>query len=54
METDVVQEDLPVQPDGSINVVDLSLNEFRSKLIRHFNIAFSKNEIKWPKNTRSN
>ena len=38
--------------DGSINVVDLSLDEFRSRLVRHFNIAFQKNEVKWPKRKR--
>ena len=34
--------------DGSININDLSLNQFRSCLIRHFNIAFQKQEVSWP------
>lgn len=29
-------------------VKKLSLNYFRSKLIKHFNIAFQRNEIQWP------
>ena len=39
--------------DGSINVVDLSLDEFRSRLVNHFNIAFQRKEIKWPKRKRA-
>ena len=35
--------------DDSYNINDLSLDEFRKRLIRHFNIAFSKNVIVWPK-----
>ena len=43
-------EETPIIPnnDGSINVCDLSLNQFRSHLIRHFNIEFLENNIKWP------
>ena len=33
-------------------VKDLPLSIFRQNLIRHFNIAFIKNEIKWPKRMR--
>jgi hypothetical protein len=29
-------------------VKNLSLNNFRSKLIKHFDIAFQRNKIKWP------
>jgi hypothetical protein len=29
-------------------VKKLSLNYFRSKLIKHFDIAFQRNKIKWP------
>jgi hypothetical protein len=29
-------------------VNDLTLQDFRSKLIRHFDIAFKRNEIRWP------
>ena len=35
--------------DDSYNINDLSLDEFRQRLIRHFNIAFSKNVLVWPK-----
>ena len=35
--------------DECINVNKLSLHFFRSKLIRHFNIAFKKKEIVWPR-----
>ena len=35
--------------DQTYNVNDLPLDEFRNRLIRHFNIAFKKNEIVWPR-----
>ena len=35
--------------DGSINVNDLPLNEFRRRLVRNFNIKFKQNNIVWPK-----
>ena len=36
--------------EGQIrNVRDLSMNNFRSKLINHFEIKFRMNEIEWPK-----
>ena len=35
--------------DGSINVTDLPLNEFRRRLVRHFNIMFKQNKVVWPK-----
>ena len=35
--------------DVSINVNDLSLNVFRRRLIRNFNIKFKQNDIVWPK-----
>jgi hypothetical protein len=38
-----------VGPARSLRKVnDLSLDFFRSKLIKHFDIAFNKNEIQWP------
>ena len=40
--------------DGSINVKDLSLNEFRRRLIRNFNIKFKQNDIVWPKRSNKN
>ena len=36
-------------PHEVIAVKDLPLSVFRQKLIRHFNIAFQRNEISWPK-----
>lgn len=35
--------------DGVVNVRDLSLEHFRSKLVEHFDIKFQLGEIKWPK-----
>ena len=32
-----------------IPVNSLTLDEFRNKLVTHFNIAFQKNELKWPR-----
>ena len=43
----------PQNNDGSINVRDLSLNDFRKRLITHFNIAFSQNKVKWPSCNKS-
>jgi len=42
----------PQNNDGSFNVNDLSLNEFRRRLITHFNIAFKRNEIVWPRRNK--
>ena len=33
----------------SFCVNDMSLSYFRTKLIRHFNIAFQREEVKWPR-----
>ena len=35
--------------DGAIIVRKLSMHQFRERLIRHFEIAFMKKEIQWPK-----
>ena len=40
--------------DASCNVKNLSLNEFRQRLIRHFNIAFQRDKIVWPRRTSNN
>lgn len=37
-----------VADGGSIDVRLLTLNQFRSKLVTHFDIAFRRNEIVWP------
>ena len=34
--------------EEAISVKDMSYNSFRAKLVRHFNIAFHFNEVKWP------
>lgn len=34
--------------DNYIRVRNLSFNEFRKKLVNHFEIAFQKGEVKWP------
>ena len=40
----------PIQNDDlSYNVNDMSLIQFREKLIRHFNIAFKQHKLKWPR-----
>lgn len=36
------------QEETHICVNNISLHQFRSKLIRHFNIAFQLNSVKWP------
>ena len=38
-----------IRINGRIAVRNLSLNYFRKKLIRHFNIAFHKQEVEWPR-----
>ena len=38
---------LPISKTGRIKLNDLSMDVMRHCLIRHFNIAFSKNEVKW-------
>ena len=40
--------------DGNIVVRKMPLQQFRSKLIRHFNIAFHKHELVWPKRIKKN
>jgi len=35
--------------EGAIVVRKLSMHQFRERLIRHFDIAFSRKELKWPK-----
>jgi hypothetical protein len=35
--------------NGTIIVRKLSMKQFRERLIRHFEIAFKKKEIQWPK-----
>ena len=51
-----VNENLPVvscpNNSGIIKVNDLSMVELRKRLIRHFNICFIRNEIKWPSNNK--
>ena len=40
---------IPTNSDnGPIRVRDLSLNEFRKRLIVHFNIMFHQNKVVWP------
>ena len=35
--------------DGYIKLQDLTMNQFRNRLITHFNIAFRQNQLQWPK-----
>ena len=39
----------PSGNDGIIYVKNLTLDHFRQKLIRHFNISFQQNNVIWPK-----
>jgi hypothetical protein len=41
----------PIDEDGVTNVRDLSLDYFRRKLITHFDIAFQRGEVIWPRRT---
>ena len=43
----------PQNNDGSINVRDLSLNDFMKRLITHFNIVFKQNKVKWPRRNKT-
>ena len=43
---------VPVSNTGRIRVNELSMDVMRHSLIRHFNIAFLRNEVKWT--TRNN
>ena len=38
-----------IKKNGRIPIRKLSLSYFRAKLIRHFNIAFKREEVKWPR-----
>ena len=40
---------IPQNDDESFNVCDLSLTQFRKRLITHFNILFKQNKIIWPR-----
>lgn len=35
--------------DGYIKLQYLSMDQFRKRLIIHFNIAFTQNKLEWPK-----
>ena len=47
--TEISDADIERNDDGSINITDLSLKEFRRRLVRHFNIAFQQHKVVWPK-----
>ena len=49
---EVPSEVVELSPDVVKSVSDISLHHFFQKLITHFDIAFKKKEIKWPKRTR--
>ena len=51
---DEVDNDIPITPDedGYVIIQNLSLNQFRKKLIIHFNIAFKQNKVKWPQRNK--
>lgn len=37
-----------IEPDGTMVVRHMPLDLFRSKLVEHFKVLFTKNQIKWP------
>ena len=37
-----------IEDDGRIAVHKMSIDYFRQKIVRHFNIAFQKHEVQWP------
>ena len=43
-----------IKSRGRIPIKHLSLEYFRKKLIRHFNIAFQKQEVMWPSRIKKN
>ena len=48
------EEPLAVETVGGITCVrTLSLDFFRSKLVTHFDIAYKRNEVKWPRRMKS-
>lgn len=48
-----VEEPLP--PAGQVRLVrKLTQDQFRSRLVEHFDILFRKNQIKWPRRVRVN
>ena len=50
---EVVVDSVETVQQGSVNVTrKISLPVFRAKLVRHFDIAFNKREIKWPSRIR--
>ena len=57
VETDMMEtreEIESIKTKGRIPIKNLSLDYFRRKLIRHFNIAFQKDEVSWPKRIKKN
>ena len=48
--SDVLEEDKCIGDDGNVrNVCNMSLSFFWAKLIEHFDIKYSENQIIWPK-----
>jgi hypothetical protein len=48
--TPTIEEPLPPPSAGQVCIVRKLTNEqFRSRLVEHFNILYQKNEIKWPR-----
>ena len=43
----------PQNKDGPINVRTLSLNDFRKRLVIHFNIQFKQHKVKWPRRNKT-
>ena len=44
--------ELPITPDGGRLVRSMTGRAFRSKLVTHFHIAFTKRELQWPSRNR--
>ena len=48
-DTEIFPADIDTNEDGSISITNLRLEEFRRRLVRHFNISFVQHKIVWPK-----
>ena len=52
MPNQATEEEAAVPEDGTRIVRNLSQDFFRRRLIEHFDILWSKNEVVWPRSVR--
>lgn len=53
IEDDNEDTELPLSLDGIRLVRSMTIETFRSKLVRHFDIAFTRRELQWPRRNRT-